>query len=453
MTLALGATQRPTASKAAPFRVGGAGARLLSGPREEDGGEPLAGHLDRLGPLPSVEVDQLFEELEASQLAGRGGGGFPAARKLGTARAAARGRAPKLVVNASESEPASLKDKTLCTLRPHLVLDGAAVAAAIVGAPSVVIYVHRGADAVADAFRWAVAERREERLSDPAFHLGIGPARYVAGEASAAASWLEGGEAKPRSLGAPLAVRGVAGQPTVVHNPETLAHLALLVRFGANWWAEAGTEISPGSRLVTVHAGDRAATLLEVVEPVTVGTLIESGGPARATDPFASRRAVPRAVLVGGYAGRFIDGAVGVGLPFTPEGLSVAGASPGCGLVAPLPERTCGVAAAAHLARWLAGESAGQCGPCLYGLADVAEALASLVAGTSSRREVRRLRRLLDDIGGKGACHHPDGVVAMVRSALDVFGEELNAHARRRECPGGCAVPRWPLPSSEEVWR
>ncbi len=449
MTLALGPPADVARRIAQPFRVGEPGARLLAGPPAPAGAEPLADHLARLGALPAVGAGPLLDEVAASGLAGRGGGGFPVARKLATARAAAAGGAPVLVVNASESEPASVKDRTLCTLRPHLVLDGAAVAAALVGASSVVVYAHRGADAVAGAFRRAGAERREARLPDPDLHLGMGPARYVAGEASAAASWLEGGEAKPRALGAPLAAAGVSGRPTVVHNAETLAHLALLARFGGSWWAEAGTPASPGSRLVTVHAGELGATVLEVVEPTTIGTLLEHGPAVVSADGPSP----VRAVLVGGYAGRFVDGAAAAALPFTPEDLALVGAAPGCGLLAPLAEAFCGVAAAARLARWLAGESAGQCGPCLYGLADVAEALEALVEATSSRREVRRLGRLLGEVRGKGACHHPDGAVAMVTSALEVFAAEVDAHARRRRCPAGCAVPGWPLPRPEEAWR
>ncbi len=478
MTVVLRSTETVADDDGAlPLGVGEAGARLLAGPLASAGAEPLADHLARLGALPRAEVGKLLDEVAASGLAGRGGGGFPVARKLATARMAAPGQAAPgqaapgqaapdqavagqaasgqaapgqavaVVVNASESEPASRKDRVLCTLRPHLVLDGAAVAAALVGAPSVVVYAHRGADAVADAFRRAVAERRAANLPDPAFHLGMGPARYVAGEASAAASWLAGGEAKPRALAAPLAVAGLSGQPTVVHNVETLAHLALLARFGASWWATAGTPASTGSRLVTVHGGEHGVTVLEVVGPVTVGRLLDHASGATTEGPPV------RAVLVGGYAGRFVDGATGTSLPFTSEGLALAGAAPGCGLVAPLLADVCGVATTARLARWLAGESAGQCGPCLYGLADVAEALEALVAGTSSRRSVRTLRRLLGEVRGKGACHHPDGAVAMVGSALDVFAEEVDAHARRRRCPAGCAVAAWPLPLPEEAWR
>lgn len=452
VTIALGRPADPPGTAQA-FAIGERGARLLAGPPGALGPERLGHHLERLGSLPISDRERLQRELEASGLTGRGGGGFPAARKLGVARAASAGR-PRLIVNASESEPASAKDRTLCTLRPHLVLDGAAASAALAGATEVVLYLHRGADDSANALRHAVAERQAAQLPDPSWHLGMAPARYVAGEASAAASWLEGGEAKPLALRLPLAAAGVAGRPTVVHNVETVAHLGLIARFGAEWWRRAGTPEAPGSRLVTVHhGGPRGAAVLEVVEPVTVGRLLAMApaGRAAADDPSAGTGTA--AVLVGGYAGRWSAADAVRALPFSPEGLATAGVTPGCGLLAPLPSGACGVAATAVLARWLAVESAGQCGPCLFGLADVAEAMQRLVQRASSRREVRNLRRLLGELRGKGGCHHPDGVITMVESGLDVFADEVDRHARRRRCSATVATPDWPLPDPDEGWR
>lgn len=459
MTFARSPVLDPLTDGARPYRMGQPGARLLAGRPPWLGVEPLRDHTVRLGPLPLGDPPHFLEELERGGLTGRGGGGFPAARKLATARAAANAgsahRPPHVVVNASESEPASVKDRTLCAFRPHLVLDGAAVAAAIVGAPQVAVYVHRGADGAIEALRRAVAERRAAGLPDPAWLVGVGPARYVSGEASAAASWLEGGEAKPRALRLPLAAGGIAGRPTVVHNAETMAHLALLVRFGAEWWRQAGTAASPGSRLVTVHrGGPRGAELLEMVAPLTVGSLLVGPAPE---DHDGDGRSLPvgqpGAVLLGGYAGRWAAVDAVEDVPFTSDALAALGLAPGCGVVAPLAKGACGVAAMAAIAQWLAAESAGQCGPCLFGLADVAEGLQRLAQRLSSRREVRNLRRLLGDIRGKGACHHPDGVVGMVESGLDVFADEVDRHARRRPCSATTDVPGWPFPVPEAVWR
>lgn len=428
-----------------PCPVGHRSARLLAGPDREGGTESLEDHLLRLGPLPAGRLSDpagLVATIEASGLAGRGGGGFGVARKLRAARQA--GVRPLLIVNAAESEPASGKDGALCELRPHLVLDGAAVAAAVLGADEAVLYTHRGSAGVAAALRAAVRERSGRRGSDPRWLLAGAPDRYVAGEASAAASFVSGGEARPRFLSRPLAVGGVDGRPTVVHNAETVAHLALLVRYGAEWWAEAGTPAHPGSRLVTVAGAVGApGTVLEVVEPAPVGALLAAAG---AVGP-------PLAVLVGGYGGRWLAGDTAWLTEFEPDALRAAGSAVGCGLLAVLPHGACPLAETAHLASYLAGESAGQCGPCVFGLADVAESLRDLAAGRVGRSGVRRLRRQLDAVTGRGGCNHPDGVAGMVASALEVFGDEVARHTRGRPCPRRVRRPVFPVPRPSREWR
>ena len=429
----------------APCPVGHPDARLLAGPAPEGGAELLAGHLLRLGALPAGLLSDragLMETIEASGLAGRGGGGFRVARKLAAARET--GVRPLLIVNAAESEPASGKDRALCELRPHLVLDGAAVAAAVVGADQVALYTHRGATKVATALRAAVAERGDRRLADPRWLLAAAPDRYVAGEASAAASFVSGGDARPRFLSRPLAVAGVDGRPTVVQNAETVAHLALLARRGAEWWAEAGTPAHPGSRLVTVAGAVRDPGLvLEVVKPTPIGALLAAAGAA----------GPPSAVLTGGYGGRWVAGDAAWLTDFEPDALRAAGAGVGCGLLAVLPHGACPLAETAHLASYLAGESAGQCGPCVFGLPEVAESLHDLAAGRAGRRQVRRLQRQLDAVRGRGGCNHPDGVAAMVTSALEVFADDVARHTRGRPCPRRDRQTVFAVPAPSREWR
>ncbi|HET6811630.1 MAG TPA: NADH-ubiquinone oxidoreductase-F iron-sulfur binding region domain-containing protein [Acidimicrobiales bacterium] len=440
-----GAARPGPAPGAGPCPVGHPRARLLAGPGREEGAEAFEVHLRRLGALPDglpSDAAGLAEVIEASGLAGRGGGGFGVARKLRAARQA--GIRPLLIVNAAESEPASGKDGALCELRPHVVLDGAAVAAAVLGTDEAVLYTHRGATGVARALREAVRERSAAGSADPRWLLAAAPDRYVAGEASAAASFVSGGDARPRFLTRPLALAGVDGRPTVVHNAETVAHLALLARYGAEWWRRAGTPAHPGSRLVTVAGAVGApGTVLEVVEPTPIGALLSAAGAA----------GPPLAVLVGGYAGRWLAGDTAWLTDFEPDALRAAGATVGCGLLAVLGHGACPLTETAGLASYLAGESAGQCGPCVFGLADVAESLHELAEGRAGRRDVTRLRRQLEALPGRGGCNHPDGVAAMVSSALEVFADEVVRHTRGRPCPRPDRRGAFPVPPRCAEWR
>jgi NADH:ubiquinone oxidoreductase subunit F (NADH-binding) len=411
--------------------AGDPAARLLAGPPAEAGEESLIDHLHRLGPLDPGPATpggsaRLRELVRSSGLLGRGGGEFPVARKLDTA-AAAPGT-PIVVVNGSEGEPASRKDRTLLELRPQLVLDGAAVAAAATGADEIVVYLHAERLRSWHTVRHALAARRRAGLAEPPVRVVAALGRYVAGESSAVVSAVEGGNALPRRRTQPVAASGVHGRPTVVSNVESVAHLALLARFGPAWFREAGTPASPGSTLVTLGGGVAVPGLVaEVLAPVSGGELLLALG---------GLDDVPPAVLVGGYAGTWLPGESFCASALDRATLGAAGAGLGCGLIAPLPRGACGLRVTLRLLEYLAGESAGQCGPCVYGLPALAVELERIAAGRASRRDAKRLFRQAVSVAGKGACGHPDGAVRLLESALDVFAADVTAHVRGRPCAG-----------------
>jgi len=429
-----------------PFGApGDPGTRLLAGPPEHAGPESLGDHVARLGPVPDTAGDpgSFFESVRLSALCGRGGSSFPVARKLETLMSS--GGAPLIVVNGSESEPASRKDATLVGLRPHLVLDGAVALAAATGAGEVVVVLHQSDHEPRAALERALAERGAARRDDPRFSIVLGPDRYVAGEASAIVALLEGDDAKPRFNRRPAALSGVGGRPTLIHNVETVAHLALLARFGNDWFARVGSTASPGSTLVTL-AGDVAAAgrVFEVVAPVSLGELLATAGGVSTP---------PAAVLIGGYAGTWIDGSRAWDVAVDRDALSAVGASLGCGLIGVLPHGTCGIVETARLMSYLAGESSGQCGPCVFGLPALSDALADLAAGRSNRGDVRRMHRLGAGVIGRGACRHPDGAVTLVESALEVFAPEIRRHLGWKGCSGVGRGPIFPLPQTPTGWR
>lgn len=385
----------------------------------------LAEHVRRYGPAPSPILDgpgrqALIDEVERSGLTGRGGAAFPTARKL--AAVAAR-RAPVVVANGTEGEPASAKDKVLLARSPHLVLDGAALAAALTGAGRAVIVVHASVREIIDE---AAAERRRAGIDQVPVHVVTGADRFVGGEASAVVHWIEKGVPAPTRTPPRLSERGLGGKPTLVQNVETLAHLALIARYGASWFRGVGTAAEPGSMLVTVLGAVNEPCVHEIAIGTPVGEVLSLAGGA----------SVPLdALLLGGYFGSWADADAAAPLPFSAAGLAPLGAGIGAGLIAALPADACGLAETARVARYLADESAGQCGPCLFGLDAVAGEVQRLADGRTS--SLATLRRWLGQVDGRGACHHPDGAVRMIRSALSVFTPELEQHAR-----GWCCATR-----------
>ena len=407
----------------------------------------LAEHLARHGPPPCAGADQweLIGEVERAGLTGRGGAAFPTAAKLRAVRNAAAGRTPLVIANGTEGEPASGKDRALLASAPHLVLDGAVYAAGLIGAHEAVVVAHRD---VAGAVTEAAAERRKAaRGRRPAGdHVRVRVVEaapgFVAGEASAVVRWVERGDARPtgrspRSGGTTRPGERAgrrAGRPVLVQNVETLAHLALIARYGAGYFRSAGTPAEPGSMLITVAGAVRRPGVYEIAPGTPVSELIDQAGGAR----------VPlTAFLVGGYFGTWVKAADAAARPFSVAGLAGLGATPGAGLIAALPGNRCGLAETARLARYLASESAGQCGPCIFGLDAIAGQLTRLARGRCT--ELGLIRRWLGQVNERGGCRHPDGAVRMIGSALDVFTAEIAGHAHGT-CEATSMEPLLPVP-------
>jgi NADH:ubiquinone oxidoreductase subunit F (NADH-binding) len=151
------------------------------------------------------------------------------------------------------------------------------------------------------------------------------------------------------------------------------------------------------------------------------------------------------AVLLGGYGGAWLDAAE-LAVPYAPGPLNVAGTSQGVGVIVALPRTSCGVAETARIARYMAGESVGQCGPCIFGLPAIADDLEQLWAGGADAEVVDRIQMRAATVEGRGACRHPDGVVRLVRSALVVFAADTLDHAQGRPCPGHASPTVLSLP-------
>ena len=388
----------------------------------------LPDHLSRYGALPLACRDSrhrqaLIGEIGRSGLTGRGGAAFPTARKLA---AVAAGRTPVVVANGTEGEPASAKDKVLLARSPHLVLDGAVVAARLVGASDAVVVVHHSvSEIVADA----VAERHAAGCDPVRLRVVTAADRFVAGEARAVVHWIERGSPVPVASPPRLYERGLGGRPTLVQNVETLAHVALIARYGASWFRTAGTPEEPGTMLVTVAGAVREPSVREIGIGTPVGEVLGlAGGPA----------APLQALLIGGYFGTWVSAAAAAARPYSTAGLAPLGASAGAGLIAALPVSVCGLAETARVARYLADESAGQCGPCIFGLDAIAGQVEQLADGRTA--ELGTLRRWLGQVDGRGACSHPDGAVRLIRSALRVFEAELDQHSRGWCCQTAAAV-------------
>jgi NADH:ubiquinone oxidoreductase subunit F (NADH-binding) len=405
---------------------------------------PLPTRSPRPGRSPRQRPERLIDVVDRSGLTGRGGAGFPTGRKMRTVAALAggarKGRAV-VVANGAEGEPASCKDRLLLTRVPHLVLDGITLAAYAVGADEAHLVVHgQEADLMA-SLEAAVADRETLGVDPVPIQIDGIPGRYVSSEQSAIVNYLSGGPGKPTFSPPRPHERGVKGRPTLMNNVETLAHLALIARYGDGWFRGIGPPSAPGSTLVTVGGAVARPGVYEIAMGTPVGQVVMlAGGPSEQL----------QALLVGGYFGAWLPASVAWPVPMTHAGLRAVSGAMGAGMVIALPVSSCALAETARVVSYLAEESAAQCGPCMFGLPALADALIELAYTGGRSRGIDAIATLIPLIEKRGACRHPDGATQLVRSVLRAFAADAHWHDQQGPCYGVSRHPLLPVPGDEE---
>jgi len=282
--------------------------RLTAGWHDSDRRASL---LDRYGPLPQHGTGRhgtLIDAVTHAGLTGRGGAGFPTGVKMRSV-ASRRGQ-PVVVANGMESEPASEKDKALLARAPHLVLDGAVLAATAIGAGAVHLCLPRSREWLIAIARQAVAERERFGADQVAIEVHGMPHQYVSSEETSVVHWLNGGEARPTAVPPRPYEKGVAGRPTLLDNVETLAHVALIARIGPAWYRQAGLADAPGTMLTTISGAVDAPGVYEIEVGTPIGEVLDRSGTPLDAGPL----------LIGGYFGTWHDAQEVAGLPMAETG-------------------------------------------------------------------------------------------------------------------------------------
>ncbi len=383
--------------------------------------------------------DEVITEIFAARLRGRGGAGYPVADKWRAARSAA-GERKIVVANLMGADPTSLGDRTLAEGNPHLVLEGALITAAAVGASEAILAVRRDWTTAIERLKAAVTDAEAAHLAgylilgtDVSVQVSVweGSGAYVAGEETALIHALQGDRGMPLIRPPYPAERGLWDAPTVVHNAETLAHVAWIMGRSAAEFAKAGPESSPGTKLVTIAGAVATPGVAEVALGTSIDKIIQlAGGPSGTV----------KAAFIGG-PGAGALGADELGTGYAYDALAVAGGHIGSGSVLVTDAATCMVATARFLLDFSAREACGKAVPCRIGTVRLVEALDRILAATPRPNDLVLLRELSAKIADTALCRLESLAPRPMLTTLDRFGDEYRAHAERGVClAGSCST-------------
>jgi NADH:ubiquinone oxidoreductase subunit F (NADH-binding) len=410
-----------------------------------------SGGLAGLEAARAVDIEAVVEEVEASGLRGRGGAGFPTGRKW---RAVGLNRSDSepasVVVNGAEGEPGTFKDRAILAANPYQVVEGALIAALVVGADRIIFGVKPSSGEPLDRLRAAIAEIGKAS-EDGGVNVEVfeGPSEYLYGEETALLEAIEGRPPFPRV--APPYRRGLdelvgphstglsarvvmatsddetEAPPALVDNVETLSNIPAIIERGADWFREMGTDQSPGTIVCTVSGATNRSAVGEVAMGTTLREVIdEIGGGARAGRSIVA--------VAPGVSGALLP-ASALDTPLTYEAMVAAGSGLGsCGFTV-YDDRDDLVAAVAGASRFLAVESCGQCTPCKQDGAVIAAALADLARSDLTDARLGELQKKLGTVADGARCFLATQQEVVVRSLLETFPEAVVAHFDGRAEP------------------
>ncbi len=382
--------------------------------------------------------DKVIEEIEKSGLRGRGGGGFPTGSKW-RFTAANKGGKSYVVCNGDEGDPGAFMDRSVMEGDPHKLLEGMAIAGFAVGADEAYIYVRAEYPLAIKRLRIAIEQAEKAGYlgqnimgSDFSFtiHIKEGAGAFVCGEETALIASIEGERGMPRPKPPFPANKGLFGRPTLINNVETLANVPVIMRKGADWFAQMGTEKSKGTKTFALTGEVNNTGLIEVPMGTTLRQIIfDIGGGIRGGKKF-------KAAQIGGPSGGCLT-EEHLDLPMDYDSLRSVGAMVGSGGLVVMAEDTCIVEVARFFMNFTQHESCGKCVPCREGTKNMLKILERIVRGDGKMEDLDTLEELAHAVNDGSLCGLGKTAPNPVLSTLKYFRDEYIAHIKDKKCPAG----------------
>ena len=388
--------------------------------------------------LFEMSGEEICQEILASGLRGRGGGGFPAGRKWESVRR--QDSDTKYVVcNGDEGDPGAFMDRSVMEGNPHSVLEGMMIAGVAAGAHEGYIYVRAEYPLAVSRLKTAIAKAEDfgllgENILGSGFafrlHVNQGAGAFVCGEGSALTASIEGKRGMPRTKPPRTVEHGLWAKPTILNNVETFANVPGIIREGSGWYRGIGTEKSPGTKAFALTGNVNNTGLIEVPMGTTIREVVfDIGGGIRDGKKF-------KAVQIGGPSGGCACASEEhLDLPLDFDSLKKIGAMIGSGGLVVMDEDTCMVETARFFMKFTQNESCGKCVPCREGTKRMLEILDRIVANEGSIEDLDLLEELAEDITNTALCGLGQSACKPVVSTLRYFRNEYLAHVVDHHCP------------------
>ena len=388
--------------------------------------------------LTSMKPEKVIEEVKKSGLRGRGGGGFPTARKWELCRKA-KGSPKYVICNADEGDPGAYMDRSVLEGNPHVVIEGMLIAAFAIGAEHGAIYVRNEYPLAVKHAKIAVNQAEEVGLlgknilgTDFSFDIKIarGGGAFVCGESSALMASLEGKVGEPRPKDIHTTERGFEELPTNLNNVETFANVPSIINKGAIWFASKGTKHSNGTKIFALTGQVRNTGLIEVPMGITMRNIIYGigGGPSNGNKI--------KALQIGGPSGGCLPEEL-FDLPIDFDALIDKGAMVGSGGMVVMDESTCMVDVAKYFLKFLIDESCGKCVPCRIGLSRMSEIITDITEGKGTEEKLELLKDTAETVSLASLCALGKTAPNPILTTIKYFGSEYKAHIKEGKCPAG----------------
>lgn len=390
--------------------------------------------------LLTMSPVDVINEVKASGLRGRGGGGFPTGLKWQFAHDAVSEDGVKFVAcNADEGDPGAFMDRSVLEGDPHAVIEAMAIAGYAVGASKGYVYVRAEYPIAVSRLQIAIDQAKEygilgENIFDTDFsfdlEIRLGAGAFVCGEETALMNSIEGKRGEPRPRPPFPANKGLFGKPTVLNNVETYANIPKIILNGAEWFASVGTEKSKGTKVFALGGKINNTGLLEIPMGTTLREIIyEIGGGIPNGKAF-------KAAQTGGPSGGCLPESL-LDTEIDYDNLIAAGSMMGSGGLIVMDEDNCMVDVARFFLDFTQDESCGKCPPCRIGTKRMLEILERICDGKGIEGDIERLEELAVGIKSSALCGLGQTAPNPVLSTIRFFRDEYEAHIRDKKCPAG----------------